>query len=140
MPKTTPRTYSARHANALYMKQLRSIAYAMNIIAHTPDADIDLIAECAALREVAKRFNALPRSQRPGSKAAASLAAKEDAIVGEEGDLVERIAAIQAQTMEGIRAKARALVAWEPSYLNSSQPPRSDEQIIASILRDLVAT
>ncbi len=60
-----------------------------------------------------------------------------------QGQLIEQICAAKAVTLDGCRAKARALAAWAPYLVADAEGHvgseyRSD-RMVASILRDLVA-
>ena len=121
------------------MSQIKSIAHAMEMIAYKPDADVDLLMDCAALDALAGRFNALRRNQRPGSKAEAIREAKDDEILAAVGPILRRASGARAQTAEGLRAKAKAIHSWQSDAFEDDDGSDLAESLVASILRDLIA-
>lgn len=102
-----------------------------------PGADAELIAAC-------ERFGALEHAKRrifagtPNDRAA-EIAAEPaiDAIYVEQNDLMTRIAALQAITLDGIRARVRLAFAAECRCFDGGGD--LDDQMLAALLHDLHA-
>jgi hypothetical protein len=103
--------------------------------AAAPNPDTDLIARCAAFdrlenARIALFEDAARRDEDVTESAMAPVEAGQDRIV-------EAIWQTRAQTLEGVRAKARNLALWAPDLL-SSGPGCWDQNFMTSILRDLL--
>ena len=62
----------------------------------------------------------------------------EDPLLTEISDSVETIINARASTLEGHRARARAITFYHPSLIDTQRAQGGDEAMIAALLRDLV--
>lgn len=133
MPKdTAPRSRRAAVAT------IAAAAAAVAVTAAAAHPDADLIAACEAFTETERRLQAI----YPGCAAEildeATRALIEDDLWGRQRALVRRICAARATTLDGIRARAAAIAAFDPMWLEHGAL-NWDERMLAALLRDLTA-
>ncbi len=122
----------------------------MNAMTHMPaptgptqdHPDAELMWLCAEIDRLEDEWLSL--YAKPGATQEEAIAAEDRADAARDGffarqaPLIERIGAMTATTLEGLKARARTIVKWAPDALGK---PKMDagELMIAALLRDLVA-
>jgi hypothetical protein len=105
----------------------------------TPSRDAELLALCEQFDELTRERSSLFEGENRLDDQDARDAAL-DALTARGRPLVERLCATRAVTVEGIRAKARSLALWEPDSLHPTGERFWDEDLMASILADLLGS
>lgn len=104
----------------------------------TPDPDAELIALCAEFDRAEHARIAILRDPTIPDDTATW-----DRLLGpfedEQDRLAPKIWETRAQTLEGIRAKAKTLALWAPHFL-AEEAEGWDDEFAVSIIRDLVGS
>ncbi len=107
-------------------------AHAMQHAAH-PDAE--LIDLCAQFCELERQFDATDFSARPGTLEAEAANREQRALTDAGDPILDRMHDLPTHTLEGFRARARAIVAFDKGELEKSDDARG---MVWMLVRDLV--
>ena len=110
----------------------------LRLASEGPNPDAELIATCAEFDRLEYGhlrlyYGATKRSTDEERDAADDASGRAE----QQGDLVKKIYATRATTLEGWRAKARSAATWDLELLGSGSGNES-EVILASLVRDLI--
>lgn len=104
---------------------------------HRPSVDAELIALCDRYATL----TLLIRQSFDGPCDTAAMEAGRDARVAplraEQDAIAEKIGGLRAQTIEGVQARFRAIWADDPDCLQPGFQGGTDDEMLASLLRDL---
>ena len=133
-PKATAGLFGgpARRHDVLAWSLLSDMAEARPLVpvAAAPNPDAELLAVCAEFDALEHRRNAAFDDDNLTDEA-------HDALREEQAPLVDQMCALQAVTPEGMRARARSLVLYDPEVVER-RIVYTDDRLVAAVLRDLI--
>ena len=129
---TARRDFFAFTAGAVAARTVLPIAAAR---AAVPDREAELIAACAAFERLAVVY-----AEACGAAEDMAHDATLDRLDAAMSPWLATICRVPAETLGGLRAKARALAAWDGDAFVPNDDPRgcTDERLRASLIRDLL--
>ncbi len=101
--------------------------------------DAELLALCRTFDELQRQYLATDFDCDTGSPADLAAEAERDRLEKAQDPLVDRIAEIQATTLEGVAARARSLVGWDLELLREDREVGTGAEMARAVFGDLLA-
>ena len=118
------------------MRDSAALGGSVGVVSMPPSPDAELLRACAAFDQLEAQANATFTGYENDSPEEAVAEVERSRIYDEQDPYVDVICSSVAQTKEGMRAKARSLMAWAPDMLRHGG---REELLLGSLLNDLLA-